>query len=160
MARLSGLLLVCLLVMAGEVSAGDTDVVAATLKDEASECRYLLKLCAEERKVRPCLEETTGARKKSIAEMERHTKEIEKATKEIRKGTPSKKSTTAQLHAKSRSLEERDNELRTRSLLCLADLTRTMNARHGAATVIRAKHDTLPSCFQECADVMDPSLYK
>ena len=123
------------------VYAEDTGRVAATLKDEASQCRYLLKLCAVERKHRPCLEKTT-------AELERLRKEAHKAR------------ATKLTAAQAQSLEKQLNERIAQNQVCMKFVMDSLEDRHEAAIVIRAKHETMPSCFQECSDIMDLNAYR
>lgn len=153
------LILAVLFCLPQDVFGEDTGVVAATLKDEASECRYLLRLCDEVRRHSVCLKETAEAQQKLTMEMERSTKELEKATKEVKRGTPNKGLTIAQMHAKSQSLDKRHDELHAKHSLCIALSMQSHTDRHNAAKVIRAKHEVMPSCFQECADVMNLDTY-
>lgn len=113
-----------LILSASTAQAADTAAVAAALPDEASECRYLKKLCEEVRRTQK--------------EMETQMVRVEK---------------------KKLSAEERETARQILSLM-IRDFRDSITAVGDAATVIRAKHETMPSCFSQCDGVLDSKHFE
>lgn len=117
----------------------DPASVAAALKDEASECRYLVRMCRDHRAT---LTHMTNLRKETEATLP-SDEEILKMTAQEREDFLSK-------------IEDQK-----RNLIVVADkLLKESVQISEAMQVIRAKHETMPTCFEQCSDVVDLKSFK
>jgi hypothetical protein len=103
--------------------AGDAGTIAAALKDEASECRYFLHLCAE---------------------AERNGMEANATTARLREATAKMKANG------NRHNVEAANQLSAQAEAYVAEIYRLAKERYEAGQVIRAKHEKMPECFRQC----------
>ena len=127
----SGLLILILLPARG--NAADTAAVAAALPDEASECRYILRLCE--------------ARRPQIQRVKENSEKVNRKLAADKQNPPGSMTEHRQRLVENQLLlEETDQELQA-SMKKGGEL-------YEAMTVIRAKHEQMPTCFEQCQDVI------
>ena len=127
----SGLLILILLPVRGD--AADTAAVAAALPDEASECRYILRLCE--------------ARRPQIQRVKENSEKVNRKLAADKQNPPGSMTEHRQRLVENQLLlEETDQELQA-SMKKGGEL-------YEAMTVIRAKHEQMPACFEQCQDVI------
>jgi len=127
----SGLLILILLPARG--NAADTAAVAAALPDEASECRYILRLCE--------------ARRPQIQRVKENSEKVNRKLAADKQNPPGSMTEHRQRLVENQLLlEETDQELQA-SMKKGGEL-------YEAMTVIRAKHEQMPACFEQCQDVI------
>ena len=174
--------LLMLLLFSSVSYATDTAAVAAALPDEASECRYLLMLCKETR-IAAKLSEQYSVEFKEKMERDKAAKRSAKAADitleksarlhivtgehgiQVKRNAPDsqvEKDRQAEIAA-TRNADTTGRAageaLRRYEAADLQYKTGTQNTIE-AAKVIRAKHEKLPACFQECADILSMENYK
>ncbi len=106
--------------------SADTAAVAAALKDEASECRYLLRMCQEGRDIKRRSDE-------SMVEVE-----AAKTSNDVNRMALA---TSAGRYLLNATVEKQGEVFE-------------------AMKVIRAKHDEMPKCFEQCSDVIPLKQFK
>lgn len=123
-----------LLLGIGSLHAADTVAVAATLPDEASECRYILRLCEGLRPQQELLKANT-AESERMLEADEHVEQ----------------QTSAQM--RERLIRGR---LMQKQLQQQIDVSLARGKElHDAMSVVRAKHEQMPACFEQCQDVIE-----
>lgn len=158
--------------------AADPALIAALLPDEASECRYLLMLCEEAHAVAVDLEQQAAQLQQkqqalTVPEKTQPPSEPEKA--EAEPPAESGRAATQELGIKSTRDEygvvhytndalkpqggptrvyvkarEEVEQLAREHTAALTAYTAKRQETLEVAKVIRVKHDTMPTCFQQC----------
>jgi hypothetical protein len=123
----------CLLAGPSSPLAADTAAVAAALPDEASECRYIVRLCEAHRPQLERLKATTA--------------EAERMQETDKQNPPSTTMQQQERLARGRLIQEQLQQEIDESLVRGKEL-------NDAMTVVRAKHTQMPTCFEQCQDVI------
>ena len=141
---LAGMMTTCLVLLAGPATADDTSVTAALLHDEGAECTYLLSLCTQHRRQKAhCRQE--------VLKFEQITQELQKAKESAFTYIPPQ--------GLQNMLDEGTKEQAV-TTVCLAEMQKMSEASISAATVIRAKHTHMPTCFIGCHDVLNLEKFR
>ena len=143
---------------------------AAALRDEASECRYLLMLCEGVRAAATALEQKST----EIPRREKMYKDAKKksdtAREEFVRMTMRRSFSAPPPEKEIRELAEKQGATEDARLLAKQarneyDATRLVYRTKlkdvaEAAQVIRAKHETMPDCFLKCSEVLNVEKFR
>ena len=147
------------------LSYADPAAPAPALAEEAAECRELLSLCqAVHRRVSVLQEQKAKVERKIAAAHQAEQERVEawkkwRQVQERPSAPPDKTSRSVEAYqrattkAEQAAREERQAEERHN-----AEVRRyqeRVQAAQEAARAMRAKHTTMPACFERCADVLN-----
>ncbi len=143
----------------------DPATVVATLPDEAAECRHLLTLCeALQNQAQAIPEREAKAGWKSQREYQKKLKTEKALTRwnnvsSSRHTGPDQVSRSVEKYQKATEAETRAARQRAQAESIhnkkVEEYEEQLQAANQAATEIRAKHAAMPSCFQDCSEVLD-----
>ncbi len=143
----------------------DPATVAATLPDEAAECRHLLTLCETLRDRAQAISEREAKAKWKGQQEYKKRRKAEKALARWNKVSstkhvgPDKVSLRVEKYQKVTEEETRAAQQRAHAEFVhnkkVEEYEERLQAANEAATEIRAKHATMPVCFQQCSDVLN-----
>jgi hypothetical protein len=162
------MLLACLVglkLLLPAMGRADSATVATTLPDEAAECRHLLTLCqALQDRAQGIQEREAKAGWKGQGE---HQKELktEKALARWNKASsnghaaPDQVSRRVEKYQKATEEETRAAQQRAHAEFIhnkkVEEYEERLQTANKVAREIRAKHAAMPSCFQDCSDVLN-----
>ncbi len=125
------------------LSQADPATAVETLPEEAAECRHLLTLCEAVRARGQALQEREAKAERKSYQEDKKAHETEKVLTRWEKALGNSHAAHQQVHVEAVH-DEKAQEYEDR-----------LRAANKAAAKIRAKHATMPACFQQCSDVLN-----